>query len=432
MPWSAEQVLALASDQASAVAARGLAVPRRWPDSGASDTAVWGLCQGSGKKPYEVSVELAGPAYRCSCPSRKIPCKHAVGLLLLWAGGGVEAADEPDWVREWLAQRQARAQRAAAREPGERDEAAAQRRQERRAERVAAGVAELDEWLADQMRRGLGAMERGGSAEFAAAAARMVDAQAPGLATGLRKAGDLAGRGRDWPGRVLEELAQLHLLVRAHGRLAELPAGLAATVRTRLGYTTDVAEVVATGQRAADRWLVLGVIDQVDERLITRRVWLRGSASGRAALVLSFAVPGRPLDNTFAPGTIVPAVLAFYPGAQSLRAVVAQRSGTDVEEAARPAGDSVAAALTGYAAALAADPWLDRWPMLLGPVTPTTVDDGWALVDEHGDALPLRPAADPWPLLAVSGGHPLTVGAEWSPAGLRPLSCWDGQRPVRL
>jgi SWIM zinc finger len=427
MRWSAERVLGLAPDLASAQAARGLVAGSRWRECGASDAAVWGFCAGSGKAPYQVSVELSGPAFRCSCPSRKVPCKHALGLLLLWSAGTVPDAAEPVWVGEWLAERASRAARPSGGEP---DEEARRRRQERRAERVAAGVAELDGWLADQMRRGLGAFERGGSSAFAAVAARMVDAQAPGLAGGLRRAGEVAGRGRDWPSRVLEELAMLHLLVRAHARLAELPDGLVDTVRTRLGYTVDTADVVASGERVADRWIVLGVVEQVDERLVTRRVWLRGQESGRPALILSFAVPGAPMDTSLVPGIAVPATLAFYPGAQPLRAVVVDRA--EGEAAARPQGQPVAAALAGYAGALAADPWLERWPVLLDQVSPATVDGRWALVDQAGDALPLRQSADPWPLLAVSAGHPLTVGGEWSAVGLLPLSCWDVDRPVRL
>ncbi|MCL1853494.1 MAG: SWIM zinc finger domain-containing protein [Peptococcaceae bacterium] len=45
---------------------------------------LFGLCQGSGKTPYACSVDFAEPdkpIARCSCPSRQIPCKHAVGLL---------------------------------------------------------------------------------------------------------------------------------------------------------------------------------------------------------------------------------------------------------------------------------------------------------------------------------------------------------------
>ena len=43
-----------------------------------------------------------------------------------------------------------------------------------------------------------------------------------------------------------------------------------------------------------------------------------------------------------------------------------------------------------------------------------------------GDAVPLHPGAgDCWPLLALSGGHPLTVAGEWTPRGLWPLTAWD-------
>jgi hypothetical protein len=429
MRWSAEQVLGLAPDSASASAAGGQAAPAKWAETGASEAAVWGQCRGSGKSPYEVCVDLAGPGFRCTCPSRKVPCKHALGLLLMWSSEGVAEATEPEWVDAWLKQRATTAARRSSGD-GVKDEAAALRRQERRAERISAGVAELDGWLTDQVRRGLGALERGGPAEFTAVAARMVDAQASGLASGLRKAAEAIGRGRDWPGRVLAELGSLHMLVSAHGRLDTLPEGLAATVRTRLGLRTDTASVLASGERVTDRWVVLGVVDQVEEDLVTRRTWLRGWESGQPALILAFAPPGVPMDNTFAASTAVQATLAFYPAAVPLRAVSAEHGAVSL--APHPEGLSVAAALAGYATALAIDPWLDRWPMLLDGVTPGTVDGGWALVDRAGDALPVRQVPDLWPLLSVSAGNPLTVAAEWSAAGLRPLSCWDGDRPVRI
>ncbi len=34
------------------------------------EAAVCGLCQGSGKNPYQTQIDLIGPAFRCSCPSR--------------------------------------------------------------------------------------------------------------------------------------------------------------------------------------------------------------------------------------------------------------------------------------------------------------------------------------------------------------------------
>src|SRR5689334_9093872 len=87
--WGADQVLALAPDDASRKAGSKLGVAGPWSQAGSSDEGtVWWLCKGSGSRPYQTVVDIAdaaGPAYKCSCPSRKFPCKHALGLLLLWA-----------------------------------------------------------------------------------------------------------------------------------------------------------------------------------------------------------------------------------------------------------------------------------------------------------------------------------------------------------
>ena len=57
MTWTAETVLALAPDPASAKAGRDLAVRRKWTTLGVSRSpdgapVLWGACQGSGKDPY--------------------------------------------------------------------------------------------------------------------------------------------------------------------------------------------------------------------------------------------------------------------------------------------------------------------------------------------------------------------------------------------
>ncbi|SDJ49657.1 SWIM zinc finger [Actinokineospora alba] len=423
MRWTAEQVLDLAPDAASAKAGRSQASPAKWPSLGASAHAVWGACQGSGKAPYQVGVDLSEPAFKCSCPSRKFPCKHALGLLLLWADGAVPESDEPEWVDTWLA-RPKRAESS-----GERDEEAAARRAEKRASRVAGGAAELIGWLGDQVTTGLAVLDQSPDVLYAVAA-RMVDAQAPGLASGLRRAAMLPGRGRDWPSRLLEDLALLRTLAVAYARIDDLPAPLAATVRTRLGFTVDTADVLASGDRVRDEWLVAGHVDQENDQLVSRRTWLRGSASGRWALVLSFAGPGRILDTSLVSGTLVPATLAFYPGALPLRALVADRD--DAVPAPVPSGGTVDDALAAFAAGLALDPWLDRLPVVLHDVSPVSLGKEWGLSSVDGSVLPLGAGVDPWTLLAVSGGRPLTVAAELSVSGLRPLSCWDGERAVRL
>jgi hypothetical protein len=432
--WTAEQVLALAPDASAQKAARGLASARPWRDIGCHDgdpPTLWGLCKGSGANPYQTCVDLAEPAYRCSCPSRKFPCKHALGLLLLWAAGGVDSNEPPAWVKEWhgsRADRRAKASTTPARS-GPSPKAQAQR-----AARVAAGLDELDRWLGDQVRSGLAGASSAGYGHWEAMAARLIDAQAPGAASAVRA---LAGAASNPTGeRLLAELALLRLLVTGYRRIGELPEPLAATVRGHVGVPVPTEEVLA-GPPVRDRWSVVGVRDETEDRLTVRRAWLHGIDTGRSALVLSFAAPGQALSADLVVGSTLDADLCFFPGALPLRALVGTRHG--LVAATVPAGATVAAALRGYAEAMAADPWLARWPMLLAEVVPGQAKSGsaagsgrWYLVDSSGNGLPLDPAVGvPWRLVAACGGHPATVAAEWSPAGLRPLTAWVDGKLVR-
>jgi hypothetical protein len=451
-PWSIERVLGLASDPASARAGEGLARAVKWRSAGTSPRAVWGLCQGSRAAPYQVVVDLDGPAFRCSCPSRKVPCKHVIGLLLLWSARAVpEQTDEPDWATAWLEERASRASRTKpgdSAEPGSEsdtgsdsgpdaarvvDPVAAERRAARRAERVAAGLAELESWLDDQIRHGLAGLEQRGYAELNRLAARMVDAQAPGVAGAIRRAAGVIGSGPTWPGELLEELAMIHLTVAAHRRLPDLPAPLAETVRARIGWTVPIARVMAEGERVEDDWLMLGRIVEMDERLTTRRVWLTGRRTGRRALLLAFAPAGQQLDPLpTRPGGVFGATLAYYPGSVALRALLIPEPEPETRAPARPDGQTVGGVLSSYAELLALDPWLERWPVVLSGVRPARSGDRWALVDESCDGVELWRGLDPWPLLSVSAGEPVMVAGEWSRYGFRPMTCWDGDRPVKL
>ncbi|MEU4570466.1 SWIM zinc finger family protein [Micromonospora sp. NPDC023956] len=419
--WSTAQVLAVAPDPAAARAARSVSGAAKWSASGLTGEVLWGLCKGSGKNPYQVCVDLSGPAYRCSCPSRKFPCKHALGLLLLWAESGAGDAEAPDWVVEWQAGRATRAARPPA-GSGPADPAAAAKRAGQRATRVAAGLDELRRWLDDQVDQGLAGAEQAGPAPFEAVAARLVDAQAPAVAGTVRRVGRTTGIGAHWADRLLGELGLIRLLVTAHDRLDALPDDLAATVRSRVGYPVTTEEVLATPP-LRDRWQVLGQVDSADDKVTTRRIWLRGAESGRFALVLAFAAPGQTFPADLVPGTEIDADLCFYPGALPLRALVATRHGAPVPMAAPTGAVDVRTALAAYSAGLAADPWRESVPVLLAGVVPTR--EG-RLVDQAGDALPLAAGHDqPWWLLAGAGGQPVDLAAELGPAGLRPLAAWS-------
>jgi SWIM zinc finger len=430
--WTADQVLALAPDASSAKAAHKQGNPAVWSGQGASERALWGLCQGSGAKPYETVVELAEPAFRCSCPSRKFPCKHALGLMLLWTSGAVSAGEEPDWAASWL---DGRAERAAKRDapavpqdPARAAEQAA-KRVAKREQRVIDGLAELRLWLDDLVRQGLAHAEQRGRREFEQMAARLVDAQAPGLARRVREMGWMLGAGPDWPSRLLARAALLGLLADAYPRHDELPDGLRAELRSQIGWTTATDELLATGERVRGAWRCVGVSLIEEENLRVRRTWLWGE--GRWALLLDFAHPSQPLPPAPTAGQTLHAELAFYPAALPLRAQIAEQDG-GAGEAPLPAGDSVAGLYRERAAALARNPWIDRLPAALS-ATPVRRGDRWLLADRDLQAIGVEaPSPTGLDLAALAGGRPVGVFGEWTRDGLRPLSAWSDERLVAL
>ncbi|HEU4558409.1 MAG TPA: SWIM zinc finger family protein [Longimicrobium sp.] len=429
--WTVDQVAAMAPDPGSAKAGHALATPRKWVSTGRDARALWGECQGSGSKPYQVIVDAAEPAFRCSCPSRKFPCKHGLGLLLLYAAqpAQVPEAEPPAWVAEWLTMREARAEKkaekAAAPAAAERipDPAAQAKRAAQREERVRAGLDDLEQWLHDGVRQGLAAARGRPHAEWERVAARLVDAQAQGAARLVREMTTVPDSGNGWPDRLLERMARLQLLAGAARRMDALPEEVAADVRTALGWTARQEEVLA-GPGERDTWIVLGARTETEDKLRVQRTWLRGESTGRTALLLAFAAGGQPLEPGPPPGTRFAAELAFYPGAHPLRAVIRERTGTPEPVASLPGADSLEAALGEWSAALSRNPWTERLALPLRGVTPARDGERWMLADSTGAALPLAPSADgaAWILLAAGGGRPIEVAAEWDGVSLLPLA----------
>lgn len=143
-----EQIIQLAPDAASVKAGKGLATKAKWVLLEHSDRAIWGHCQGSGKTPYQTVVDTKNVAFKCSCPSRKFPCKHGLGLLFLYAAQTdlFKEADEPDWVTAWLSKREEKAEKKEqkAKSDAPVDEAAQAKRQAMRHTKVLNGIDELE------------------------------------------------------------------------------------------------------------------------------------------------------------------------------------------------------------------------------------------------------------------------------------------------
>jgi hypothetical protein len=338
----------------------------------------------------------------------------------------------PAWVNEWLESRFKRAEQKAEKQQAADkpiDEAAQAKRATAREAKVTAGVQELELWLRDLVRNGLAAAQTQPPQFWERMAARLVDAQAPGLARLVREMGGTAASGANaanskcWQGRLLERASKLHLLIEGYKRIQGLPEENQADIRANVGWTINQEELL-TQLGIRDRWLVAGSRVEQEERLRVQRVWLWGETTNRAAMILHFAHGHQPLDASLVTGTKFEAELVFYPGAYALRALVKERF-SEIEQAdTLPGYETIFAAVAAYAAAMARNPWIEQFPILLTNVTPVRRNDVWALNggDEH--VLPIHSSVDAWAILAISGGHPLALFGEWDGDFLWPLSAW--------
>jgi hypothetical protein len=438
-----EQVLALAPDAPSVKAGQGLANPGKWVSLGRSGRSVWGECQGSGKDPYRTQADMSGPAFHCSCPSRKFPCKHGLGLLLLLAANSarVPEAPAPPWVREWIAKRNASAEAKAAKgegapppdpETAAKREAERARRAEKREDRVRAGLVELQTWLEDMTRQGLAHAKQQPVRFFDTMAARMVDAQAPGIARRLRAWPGIFASGDDWAGHALAEAGALQWLLHGFARLEALPDGLRASVRNAIGWTVAEQDCAET-EPVRDWWQVLAQVVEEEDKLRVQRTWLAGVESRLPALCLSFAAVNQPLDVSLVAGTEIDASLVYPPSGSRLRAVVRERHAGVKPMSEAAAHASFAEALAKTADLLSGDPWLERTPLLVRECIPLRTGETWVLCDAGGAAVPVsRRFVHAWSLFAVSGGAPVTVFGEWNGRSLLPLSVIAGGRFIAL
>jgi hypothetical protein len=423
--WNLAAVEKAAPDAASLSAARRLATPGPWSDTGSTDTLVWGKCQGSGRTPYQVSIDLGGPAYRCSCPSRKFPCKHALALLLLWVKGNGSVADverPADFAEAWAQERSERAERPVRSSTPADPEARARRRAERQA-LMTAGMADFSQWLADVVRGGTVQARRQPWGWWDTAAARLVDSQLPGLAERVRTMASEVSRRDDWADHLLAELGRWWSAVQAWQRWDVLDERTRADLRTYVGWS-QATEDVRAGESVSDAWLVLGAHRSDDGRLQQQRTWLRGEQSGQVVQLLDFAAGGSPLPMTHLSGSVLEATLALYPGSHPRRALVVGEPTVRAEPSPVPEGGSLDDAMTDLAASWGDNPWGARVPAVLAETALLPLHDGLRtqVVDATGAAVPLLADAVPWSALALTGGHPALLVGELERSGFRVLS----------
>jgi hypothetical protein len=387
----------LAPDQSSLKAAAGLMKPAKWSATGLSPDGriIWGACAGSGANPYRVMADLNDLGNKCTCPSRKFPCKHVLALLWMRAANSMAfaPAEVPDWVSEWLGRRR-KPSGAAAASPGvaapvqakdmraaiavgpeapedpkdiARRAAAAEKRAAETERAMGDAVDALEGWICDQLRLGLASFIDDATARCRRIAARMVDG----------KAATLAGRIDELPARLLTmpagdrvrgaviELGKLVLLIRAFRADTKNPE------LRRLIAAAENREVLLDNPatlRVSSTWEVLG--EKVETRrdgLVSQSSWLLNlgeEGPAFAVLIDYYPASAGKRGSVFTPGEQFAGELAFYPAKNPERALLLSRTACDGGVRVWPAVKPEPLASV-VAKRLDDEPWLVEMPVLL-------------------------------------------------------------------
>ena len=408
--WTEKRVVELAPDATSVSAARRLPT-RRVVETGQHRLLVWGKCQGSGKTPYQVTVDLTEPAFRCTCPSRKFPCKHGAGAAAdvgrSTATPSARRSPAADFADEWAdAARRAAAERAARAGPRpgrhRRPRGAGQAARAERLATMTAGLDDLERWLGDLVAPGPRRAPASQPYSFwDATAARLVDAQLPGLAEQVRAMGSEIHRRDDWAdaparrGRPLVDLA-----IGPGGAATRSTDATSATSGRSSAGPAAATRAAAVEQRHGTAGWCSGSTAPTTAGCSQQRTWLWGEQTGRDAWWCSTSPP--PARRcAVAPArrasVVDDEVSAATPEAPPRgrcsrgRRPSSRTTGGVARRDHRRRGPS-----TSSPTWLAANPWL-RARAGGARATAVLVDDasGWWLQDAAGDRSTVAPTTDP-------------------------------------
>lgn len=417
-----DDLLRLAPDAKTLEAGRKLFYSRRWRAVGGDGQWLWGEFVYEPTpmgKAIESAVKLTTGKYVCSCRARQRPCAHGLALVLMLknAQERISVAQPPAWVRsvQLLAEKSAK--------PVTNVPAADDRFEERLA-LMTSGVEELEIRLLDIARRGIADTLAQGPDLFRAAAARLTDAKLPGPAGHLRRLANLGPDGTE--AQIARALGDLYLFIRAWKHKEELSVKQHDELLQFAGMTTRKDDILRQ-PGLQDHWLVMGVVNGQEEKLRFRRVWLRGEKSRRFALLVDYAFGERPFERAWPLATSFNGKVHYYPGSYPQRTIFPQPVPGGRPYDGLVGYTSFTNMRANYQKALTFNPWLYSYPVYLQEVRPVKHDHDKVLLDTEGEVIHFHAGYQNfYTLLAISGGGPMSLFAEFDGYQLLPLSVVTG------
>ncbi len=406
--FSVEDILKLAEDNPGALDAQRLARREYWQELGTDEVMIWGTLQNSKLPPVMIRLSifgLHGDAVRCRCNQRK-PCEHGLALMLMWVQTPHVFAAGTAPLR-------------AANDITQFDPFAAMQQ----------GFLQLERWLSDLVRVGFANTPLKQAAFWDVITEQMFAAGLPGLSQWLR---DTAAK--DDFETLTTEFSRIALLVRSFERFEELSGDTQADMRDAVGLPIPHDEL-STEAASRDRWIVIGVGARVLHDVSPEEfIWLYGLNTRRMALLHNIGDAAVMHTPPLAVGQVIDAELVYLPSRAPLKAFLIKTHGhPHLEPLTEPVGETIPDAINAYESAIALNPWLRHYPLMLRDVYVTRFGKGWTIRDAGGQSLRISPHyRHQWALYGLHGGAPIQISGVWDGRTIFPLSVQAEHRWIDL
>lgn len=438
MQWTDEKIAALAPNDSTERRGRTLANSSKWNSIATNYEAIWGECKGSGSQPYLVQINLSGPKYKCSCPVRKPPCKHVLGLFFLFAKSSAvfkyQAPSEA--IKNWLDKQSSSAITSTTRtstpvlkteEAIEQAKAAKEKRWAQRVQLMASGMDELELWLTDLIRQGIANTDIQKASFWNQVAAKMVDAKLPRISTYLKETHQLIQQNQNWSEIVVARLGELYLWAESFKKRDLLSPEMQEELYQSLGKIIKKADILEQHPSTKDLWFILGKKEGVDiEGRSFRKIWLQGQKTKQQALILDYAFGSMGYEQQYIVGDLLDGALVYYSKAYPQRAIFKSFDSAKIyEKTELSTYKDLNSVLSAYGKALVLNPWIFSFPVGLSKLKAFMNDKKELQIKDVNDALiPLSQVKEEvmWKILAISGGHSVSLFGEWNGLHFEPLS----------
>jgi hypothetical protein len=412
--WSTDRIRGLAPNLLVANSGVTSATSDRWQALGFGDDKLWGEFPARQNKVTRTQIHLKPLAAVCSCTNRSFPCSHIIGLLLIAHNEPQRFTPKspPDWLQPPLSKSDYA------------NSGQASISDARRLDDVRAGMAELEIWLRDMVHQGLAELANRPKIYWTRMIDRLIDARADEIAQQLRTVSTLPGTTPDWPQQLLRQIGKLYLLTRGFDHYEALPRANQADLQSAVGWLP----AINPNDSVTDEWLVLGrTIRPIAKRNI-QHTWLTGIRSGRSAVIKHELVQQTGLQPLYPTGAILTGTALFRHGAAPMSIVFEHPPATILSnDALISENRTISAEFQRFNQTIAANPWLQLFPMWLDAVWPVHDNPVWHLRDASGFIVPLDPEFSVgWYLLAKGGGQPITLFGTWNGADFQPVSTIAG------